>query len=39
MPARTNQDQRDARIMQVLPERVAIAADITVHFARRRRER
>ena len=32
------QEQVFSKIMQVLPERVEIAADITVHLARRRRE-
>jgi SAM-dependent methyltransferase len=33
-----DQDQIYGRIMQVLPEHVEVAADITVHLARRRRE-
>jgi hypothetical protein len=32
------QEQVYSRIMRVLPERVQIAADITVHLARRRCE-
>jgi hypothetical protein len=35
LPA-SEQEQVYGRIMQVLPERVEIAADITVHLARRR---
>jgi SAM-dependent methyltransferase len=34
----SEQEQVYGRIMQVLPERVEVAADITVHLARRRRE-
>ena len=34
----SEQEQAYSRIMQVLPETVEIAADITVHLARRRRE-
>jgi SAM-dependent methyltransferase len=34
----SEQEQVYSRIMQVLPERVEIAADLTVHLARRRRE-
>ena len=37
LPA-SEQEQVFSRIMQVLPETVEIAADITVHLARRRRE-
>jgi SAM-dependent methyltransferase len=37
LPA-SEQEQIYSRIMQVLPERVEIAADITVHLARRHRE-
>jgi len=37
LPA-SRQDQAYRQIMQVLPETVDIAADITVHLARRRRE-
>jgi hypothetical protein len=38
LPA-SEQEQVYGRIMQVLPERVEIAADITVHLARRRFQR
>jgi hypothetical protein len=34
----SEQDQVYSQIMQVLPETVEVAADITVHFARRRCE-
>jgi hypothetical protein len=37
LPA-SEQEQVYSRIRQVLPERVEIAADITVHLARRRCE-
>ena len=36
--ATSEQDQVYSRIMEVLPETVATAADITVHLARRRGE-
>ena len=35
----SDQEQVCSQIMQVLPETVEIAADITVHLARRRCER
>jgi hypothetical protein len=35
----SEQEQVYSRIMRVLPETVEVAADITVHLARRRRER
>ena len=38
LPA-SQQQQVYSRIRQVLPESVELAADITVHLARRRRER
>jgi hypothetical protein len=37
LPA-SEQDQVFSRIMQVLPETIEIAADITVHLARRGRQ-
>jgi hypothetical protein len=35
----SEQEQVYSQIMQVLPEMVGVAADITIHLARRRRER